>query len=241
MLFAHMQSQIKPIKIDLHTLDKDNFVVLSSQLSGINDSKDITNKFVSFDPDTLYFDFSNRATKRVPVKLSAALSYQQQFEQSDNVIIKPAYITVSGPASSIEKITDWHTDSLKLKNLDETVHARLDLAPAKEGNISIYPKAVDITLPVNEVTEKTIEIPVKLINNHEYYNVKIFPQKVKVTIITSLNKYRWMDDDLFEADANLDLWKKNHYSSLPVVLSKMPDFCRVVKVEPRNVDFYIKQ
>ena len=241
MLFSRMQPENKAIKVDLQTLEKENFVVLSSQLPVINDSREINNKIVAFDPDTLYFDFSNRATKRVPVKLLAALSYQQQFEQSDNVIIKPAYITVSGPAGSIEKITDWHTDSLKLKDLDETVRTRINLEPAKEGNINIYPKAVQVTLPVNEVTEKTIEIPVKLINNYEYYNVKIFPQKVKVTVITSLNKYRWMDDDLFEANADLDLWKKNHYSALPVFLSKMPEFCRVVKVEPKNIDFYIKQ
>src|ERR1700744_5076416 len=73
MLFSKMQPENKPVKVDLRTLEKDNFVVLSSQLAGINDSKDINNKITSFDPDTLYFDFSNRATKRVPIQLSASL------------------------------------------------------------------------------------------------------------------------------------------------------------------------
>ena len=241
MLFSHMQPENRAVKVDLRSLDKDNFVVLSAQLAAINDAKSINNKIVSFEPDTLYFDFTNRATKRIPVKLSAALSYQQQFEQSDNITIKPAYVTVSGPANSIQKIQDWHTDSVKLRNLSETVKTRVNLAASKEGNISIYPKAVEVTIPVNEFTEKTIEVPVKLINNYQYYNVKIFPQKVKVTVITSLNKYPGMDDDLFEANADLELWRKSHYSALPVVLSKLPDFCRVVKIEPKNVDFIIKQ
>lgn len=241
MLFSRMHVDNKAVKVDLRSLDKDNFVVLSAQLAAINDTKDVNNKIVSFEPDTLYFDFSNRATKRIPVKLSAALNYQQQFEQSDNISIKPDYVTVSGPANNIEKIQEWHTDSLKLRNLSETVKTRVNLTASKEGNISIYPKAVQVTIPVNEFTEKTIEVPVKLINNYQYYNVKIFPQKVKVTVITSLNKYPGMNDDLFEANADLELWRKSHYSALPVVLSKSPEFCRVVKIEPKNVDFIIKQ
>jgi len=50
-----------------------------------------------------------------------------------------------------------------------------------------------------------------------------------------------MDEDLFEADADLDLWKNRNYSVLPVMLSKMPEFCRIVKIEPRNIDFIIKK
>ena len=41
--------------------------------------------------------------------------------------------------------------------------------------------------------KKTVSIPVKLVNNRNYYNVKIFPQKVKVTFTTSLSGMpKWM-------------------------------------------------
>ena len=241
MLLSKMKPENKQVKIDLRALDKENYVVLSSQLAAINETKDIANKIISFSPDTLYFDFSNRSTKRVPVQLSASLKYQRQFAQSDNVIIRPAYVTVSGPSSSIDKITVWKTDSLSLKNLDETVNSRVNLEAVKEGNISIYPKSVSVKIPVTEFTEKTIEIPVKLINNYNYLNVKVFPLKVKVTFTTSLNKYTDMDEDMFEAGADLDMWKKHNYSTLPVMLTKLPQYCKVVKIEPKNIDFIIKK
>jgi len=241
MLLSKMRPENKQVKVDLRTLDKENYIVLSSQLTAINDTKDVANKIISFSPDTLFFDFSNRSTKRVPVQLSASLKYQRQFAQSDNVVIKPAYVTVSGPSSSIDKITIWKTDSVSLKDLDETVNSQVNLEAAKEGNISIYPKSVWVKIPVNEFTEKTIEIPVKLVNNYNYLNVKVFPLKVKVTFTTSLNKYADMDGDLFEADADLDMWKKYNYSTLPVMLTKLPEFCKVVKIEPRNIDFIIKK
>jgi len=241
MLLAKMQPENRVVKVDLQTLDKENYVVLSNQLNAINEDKDITNKIISFSPDTLYFDFSNRSTKRVPVQLSASLKYQRQYSQSDNVVIKPAYVTVSGPSASIDKITFWKTDSLILKDLDETVNSRLNLEAPKEGNISIYPKSVEVTVPVNEFTEKTIEVPVKLVNNYDYFNVKVFPQKVKVTFTTSLNKYADMGEELFEANADLDMWRKYNYSVLPVMLTKLPEFCKIVKIEPRNIDFIIKK
>ena len=58
-------------------------------------------------------------------------------------------------------------------------------------------------MPVDEFTEKDLEIPVKLINNRNYENVKIFPQKVKVTFTTSLSRYAEIDEDFFEATADL--------------------------------------
>jgi hypothetical protein len=115
------------------------------------------------------------------------------------------------------------------------------LQPVKEGNLSIYPKTVQVYLPVDEFTEKTLLIPVKLINNHNYDDVKIFPQKVKITFMISLNKYAETDEDFFEATANLDLWSKQGYKVLPVVVSKIPDYCKIVKVEPRNIDFIVRK
>ena len=41
-------------------------------------------------------------------------------------------------------------------------HALVNLQPVKEGNLSVYPKSVQVTIPVDEFTEKTLVIPVKL-------------------------------------------------------------------------------
>jgi hypothetical protein len=96
-------------------------------------------------------------------------------------------------------------------------------------------------VPVDEFTEKTLDLPVKLINNHNYDNVKVFPQRVKVTFTTALSRYPDMNEDLFEATADLDLWRDHDYKSLPVKLTRVPPFCKIVKVSPANIDFIIKK
>jgi len=241
MLFSSMNKESKPIAIDLATLENRNYVVLSSQLKQININKAITQQIISIDPDTLYFDFSNRLVKKVPVQLMLNLKYKKQFAVSGNIIIKPAHITVSGPIDRLKEISLWKTDSLDANDVTETINTRINLQSVKEGNLNVYPKTVQVIIPVDEFTEKTLDLPVKLINNHNYDNVKVFPQKVKVTFTTALSRYPDMTEDLFEATADLDLWRDHGYKSLPVKLTRVPPYCKIVKVSPANIDFIIKK
>jgi len=241
MLFSKMNNEQKPVSIDLHTLDSKNYVVLNTQLKQINLKKELNHQIIAFNPDTLFFDFSNRTVKKVPVQLVSAISYQRQFAQSDNVNIRPAYVTISGPAEVLAKIKSWKTDSVKLDDVNESFSSRVNLQAAKEGNLDVVPKSVMVNIPIDEFTEKTMEIPVKLINNHHYYDVKIFPQKVRVTFTTSLTKYPDANEDDFEAVADLDKWRVNGYSTLPVKLTRLPSYSKIVKIEPQNIDFIVKK
>jgi YbbR domain-containing protein len=241
MLFARVNEKSAPITVDLRSLEQRPYITLSSQLQSINAEMPRNNPIKSFNPDTLYFDFSNRSIRRIPVKLLSAINYQKQFSQSDDVIIEPSYVTVSGPSGEIDRMNTWPTDSLKAKDVNETIKTAINLKPPAEGNITIYPKTVQVKVPVNEFTEKTIRIPVKIINNTGYYNIKVIPQRVEVTFTTSLNRYADIDADLFEAQVDLEYWKKYGYSTLPVKIIRVPEFCKIVSVEPRNIDFIIKQ
>jgi YbbR domain-containing protein len=241
MLFSKIKSANHTLRVDLGALDNQDFVILSRQLYAINDEKVINNQIIAISPDTLYFDFTNRSVRRVPVQLVKSIKYTQQFTQSGNARIKPAYVTISGPSNLIDKINVWRTDSLVLKNINEDITAQLNLEAPPEGNISIYPKTVQVTIPVDEFTEKTLELPVKLVGNVEYFNVNLFPQKVKVTFTTSLNRYADINEELFEAQADLNLWRTYGFNMLPVKVIRMPAFCKLVSVEPMNIDFIVKK
>jgi len=240
MIYAMMHYSSNNLAVDLRPLNTGNNVVLSAQQTQVVDGE-INHDVVSFNPDTLYFDFLNRMVKRVPIKLLSNITYQQQFSEANNPVLKPSYITIVGPSDRLNKITEWDTDSLVVKKANETIRTRLNLQPVNEGNITIYPKTIDVVFPVDEFTEKTLQIPVKLINNSDFYNVKVFPEKVTVTFMTSLRRYTETDENYFEAEADLNLWKNQGYNTLPVKLTRIPPFCNVISVEPQNIDFIIKK
>jgi YbbR domain-containing protein len=239
-LFSRMGGG-KPINVDLHTLENKSYVVLKEQKDLINSKREGDQQIISFTPDTLYFDFSNRKVKRIPVKLITMIGYRHQFFQSGSITLNPAYVIINGPANLIDGINSWNSDTLKMDSVDENINTHVNLEPVREGNLSVYPKNIQANIPVDEFTEKVLQIPVKLINNRDNDDVKIFPQKVKITFMTSLSRYADMDEDMFEATADLDLWRKGGYHTLPVTISKAPEFCHIVKIEPGNIDFIIKK
>src|SRR5215217_8109969 len=73
MMFARMNEKSRPVRVDLRTLENRPYVTLSNQLPRINNEMPRDNPIVAFNPDTLYFDFSNRSIKRVPVKLLSGI------------------------------------------------------------------------------------------------------------------------------------------------------------------------
>lgn len=241
LVFARMHIEDNHIAVNLKTLDNRNYVLLSTQLRAINDKRPSNQQITSLDPDTLYFDFSSRAEKRVPVQLLYNVTFKRQFIISDDISLNPNYVTVSGPAEVINKIKYWRTDSLRVKDAEAPIDQAIHLQPVTESNMSIYPKNVRVHIPVSEFTEKTVEVPVKLINNKNYYNVKIFPQKVKITFTVALNKYAQTDEHAFEAVADLNLWQDQGYKQLPVKVTLFPPFCKLVRIEPQNLDFIVKE
>ncbi|MNV84457.1 hypothetical protein D3C71_1783310 [compost metagenome] len=111
----------------------------------------------------------------------------------------------------------------------------------KMKNVNIFPTSVEIKLPVDEFTEKTIEVPLKVINNKEYYDVKLYPKKVKITLLVALSKYAQINEEFIEAVVDMNEWKIFEHDELTVKLTRFPDYCRLVKIQPAKIDFIIEK
>lgn len=241
LLFTRMRIFPRDVRVDLKTLEKRNFVTFSEQMSRINNYYSSDQKIISVQPDTLYFDFTTRKVKRVPIKLISDLSFVKQFGQSEKTVLKPNYVTLTGPQEQLDKIQFWLTDSLKMKSIDRTIDEKISLKLSQEANISIYPTNTEAKIPVEEFTEKEILVPLKVRNNREYYNVQLVPDKVKVTIMVSLTDFANVKEDDFEAIVDLNLWKSDNANMLPIQIVKRRSFTRLRKIEPLQVNFIVKK
>lgn len=241
LLFTRMRIYPRDVKVDLKTLNKRNFVTFTDQMNSINNYYSSDQKIISVQPDTLYFDFTTRKVKKVPVKLISDLSFVKQFGQSGNIEMKPNYVTVTGPQEALDKIKFWTTDTFRANGIDKALSENITFKHPKEANIAIFPASTDVKVPVEEFTEKVLNIPVKVIHNQQYYNVKLIPEKVRLVFMVSLSDYPNVKEDNFEAVVDLDLWKNEQVSQLPVQIIKKGAFTRIRRVEPLQVNFMIKK
>ena len=94
-------------------------------------------------------------------------------------------------------------------------------------------------LPVEEFTEKVITIPVRVINNPDYQQVKIIPEKVSLTVMVALSYYADITEEDFTVTADLSLWRRSGANKLPVVIRNKNSYVKISQVIPQQVDFMI--
>ena len=241
LLFSTLRSVRPTIQVDLSGLQSRNWIVLSNQIGFINRQFPENQRVMSVTPDTLYFDFSKQTERKVPVKALYNLQFSKQYDVIDKLRISPEYVTITGPLEDVVQIERWETDTIRYTNVNSNVHTVVDLKQNQRANINVYPTSVEVDIPVGEVTEKILEVPLKAENAKQFSSVKLLPGKVKLTVIVSLRDFTKVTANTFEAVVNMDDWIENDVRSLPVIITQMPDFCKLVKIEPQNVDFFVRK
>lgn len=241
LLFARLRIKPQSISISLEKLSNRNFILFSEQLYNVNRQLETSQKIISVKPDTLYFDFSEKTVKRVPVKLVSRLSFVKQYGISDPIRITPDYVTISGPEQELKKIKEWKTDTLKLSDIRSATKTVVAMTQSKMKNVSIFPASVEVRIPVDEFTEKVVEVPLKVINNRHYYSIKLYPRKVRITFLVALSKYNIVNEEFIEAVVDINEWKELKHERLSVNIVRFPDFCKLIQIAPAKVDFIIEK
>ena len=241
LLFARLRINPQSITISLEKLNNRNFILFTEQLPQINKQLETSQKIISVKPDTLYFDFSKRTNKRVPVRLTYDLSFAKQYGLASQIQLKPSYVNISGPQEELKKINEWYTDSLKLSDVQQSVSTRVGVKTNNIVNVSIYPTSVGVKIPVDEFTEKTVEVPLNIINNIDFYNIKLYPKKVKVTFMVALSRYEEVDEDFIIANVDVNEWKLLKHEQLTVKIDRFPEYCKLISITPRKINFIIEK
>lgn len=241
VLMARLKPSVSNIQVDLSTLANRSFIVFSDQLEFINRQFASDKEVDRVSPDTLYFDFSQQSRRRVEVRVPTNISFKKQYGIIGETKANPKQVTITGPSEDIDNIDFLETDTVYGNDIHTDIRTVVNINRRQRTNITIHPALVEVTIPVGELTEKQVEVPLHVLNSKKYTSVRVIPSKVTVTALVSLQDYaKWTASD-FGAVVDLDNWAQNQVSSLPVKLFKYPDFCKIVRVEPQNVDFFVRK
>ena len=229
------------VQVDLSGLRTRSFIVFTNQLGYINRQFPADNQVVSVSPDTLFFDFSKQTQRKVAVKPIYSLQFKKQYGITGDTRVNPAYVTVTGPLEDVANIEYLETDTIRGTAVSADVRTIAYLNKHQKNNITIYPTFSEVTVPVGEITEKIMELPLRVENASRYTSVRTIPSKVKVTLLVSLKDYsKWTASD-FEAVVDMESWAENQAKTLPVILTKIPPYCELLSIEPQNIDFFVRK
>jgi len=248
LLLGHKYlSNIEPFTIDLskHRIRRHGGVYeitvnTSNWAHSLISNYGIKGDIVSVFPDTILFQFSNEGSRTVPVVANVKTEFKKQYFMYDSVKISPSKVTISGLPSQIDSIRQISTEKASFTNLSETVSEELMLVkPAGIKNLEIDPSEVRVTIQVEKFTESDITVPVKIINNPKNYRLKLFPDKVNITCHVALIDFKKLNPELFFVVVDVSEISQTHDKKLKVKIRNSPDFTRISKIEPAEVEFII--
>ncbi|HEX3009933.1 MAG TPA: hypothetical protein VHO90_20195 [Bacteroidales bacterium] len=194
---------------------------------------------VSVQPDTLYFILDDIISKQVKVKPVVNLSYKKQYLQKGEAISHPDSIKVFGPRIIMDTLKWINTETIEKRKVNDTIRKLVDLVPVRTLQYSI--DKVNVVVPVEKFTEKTLSIPIEAVNLPSNLILKTFPGFVTLSTMVSVSDYNKVSPDLFRAVVDYNDVLSGNSNKLKVTLAKAPFFIVNTKFLPKNVEFIIEK
>jgi len=190
-------------------------------------------------PDTLIFRFASVASKKVPVIPAFTFQLGKQLILKDQMDVKPDSVIVSGPDFIIDTLNAVYTSMTDLGLISKTDDEKVDIQKIKY----VYVKETEVSVryEIEKFTEKSIQIPVEIINLPENMNLQAFPRYVQATCQVGLSNYEKLNPAMFRAHIDyLDIISKET-TKLKVSVSKQPVFIQNLKYSPKTVEYIIEK
>lgn len=193
---------------------------------------------LSMTPDTLVFQFGKMGQKMVKVKSMVQVELEKQHQISEEITTTPDSVMVSGPQSALDTLEFIMTDSQRFTAVDQTVVADVSLSKIKE--VFLTPQVVEVNIPVEEYTEAQLLVPVTVKDQALGVNIKLFPEKVKITFQVGLSRFQAIQPEDFRlsvAFPDISQGKQR----LKVTVESYPDYLYDLKISPEEIEYLIQE
>ncbi len=248
ILSHKFSSNFIPLKIDFNSLklkqlrptDSSNLYFLTNNNISQNLQSQFNKNFklLKIKPDSIFFNFTYITEKKVAVRLVAEINYKHQFMPKNEIVFQPDSIIIKGAATILDSIGYIETEKLKINKLSENYSRKLSLVQRED--ISYSQNSIDINIEVEEYTEAKITIPITVINLPENENIKIFPNKIKITYFVGFSSYKNISEQNFNAIVDYNLLKFSPSNKLKTQVILISDNIKSFTATPSYVDYIIE-
>ena len=235
LLNANRQSIIVDYKKALRlNYNKNHRYILSESLTDKLLKKYPDLNLFSIKPDTILFYYDKIEVKKVPIKPLAIFNITEGYVKSGEVYSKPDSVIISGPIEKIRSISFVNTGLINLKDISKTTKRNVALKEIE--SISFRINRTNVTVPVEQSTEKLIKIPIIVENLIDNEQIKLIPNTLKISYKVGISRYAGVSNEQFTARVvYTDSTKFNNV--LKVEISKFPDNVYAIEFTPKFVEF----
>jgi len=243
LLYYLWNASSNTIEISVSGLSQtsDSTLIITNRMLETEVSKQLfaSASIISFEPREieLHYDMlSNRISKVLP---KVTITTKPGYQLSDNITVSPSEVRLYGSSKTLALLNEIKTIPTSLEEVSKTsvLTVQLDL-PAGVRSES---ETVSLIIPVEEFTEKKIQLPVLCPDIPESYILRMFPSNVEITCYLPLSQFRELTEEKLEIMIPFAEFEVNQATGkIPVKLSRKPEWVTNPVVSPNELEFIIE-
>jgi len=189
-------------------------------------------------PSNISISLVDQAKKKVPVVSILNIEFLPSFYIKSPIHFTPDSVVITGSYQAIKNITKWNTEILNINKLNRNIYDMpIQLEAPKTDLIRLDHDMVRMNLEVEEFTEKSFTLPIKIKNADN--KVISIPNTVDVKCVVGISKYDILTEDDIELYINLDeSLVSNSINVVPISVSRMPFYVRNISYQPSSAQFF---
>lgn len=189
-------------------------------------------------PASLHLVFDSLESRRVPVKPALDLHFVSRFDVAGNIITTPSSLEITGPRAVVEDIDTIFTVSRTFRNIKNDIER--DIPLDIPDNITTSADKVKVSIPVDEYTEKSLKVPIKIRSVPEGITIRLFPREAEVSLRIGLKEFSSISSETFHIYTD---WAdiQSGLQMLPVRADSLPNGIKSLKILPLHVEYLIEK
>jgi len=193
-------------------------------------------ELLDISPERLVIPFSDKAKKKVAIKLNQTISLKPEIWFTNPIILIPDSVLIYGEKQQLDAIDFIDTEELLLTDVSESNNNKVSLSIPEQIQCKI--KNIDVIIEVEPFVEQLIEYKVQVMNMKKGYTIKLFPEEVQVTLRAPKDKYSMLQTDFLTLKVDASLISAEN-STLDVDVENLPSFIQLQRVYPSRLEFLL--
>ena len=193
-------------------------------------------ELLDISPERLVMSFRDKAKKKIPIKLNQTISLKPEMWFVNPIILMPDSVLIYGEKQQLDTIDLIYTEELLLTDVSESNINKVSLSFPEQVECKI--KNIDVIIEVEPFVEQLIECKVKVINMKKGHTIKLFPERVQVTLRAPKDKYSMLQTDLLTLKVDASLISSEN-STVDVEVENLPSFIQLQRVYPSRLEFLL--
>jgi YbbR domain-containing protein len=248
LLMLLVKKSIAEITIDVSKVtaakSSSGYAALSTISSIGNLSKLLNTEvdLIKVKPDSIHFIFGKTFTKKVFIKPQVQINYDIPQGIFKRIKVTPQQISISSDSATLAKIDTLYTEKIVLNSLNHSVEQQtaIEIPEALEGLVALSNTKVTLQINLDEYAQKTIQLPIQVINAPPNTSIKTFPAFVHVSITAPYNLFDSLNTNTIKAFVDFKQ-TLTHTEKLTVSVSSSISDNKITQISPQKVEYIIRK